>query len=153
MPLIKHRQFIKASVGICFDLARNVDIHTQTTSKTKERAVDGVTKGLLQRGDTVTWEAIHFGIKQRLTAKVTLMEPPHKFVDVMVKGAFQSFTHTHQFLEADGGTIMIDQFQYQSPLGLIGVAADKLFLERYMREFIISRAKELKRIAEKLDKL
>lgn len=153
MPLIEHRQFIKAPVEKCFDLARNVDIHIQTTSKTKERAVGGVTKGLLEEGDTVTWEATHFGIKQRLTAIVTSMEPPHKFVDVMVKGAFQSFTHTHQFLEADGGTIMIDQFQYQSPLGLIGVAADKLFLERYMREFIISRAKELKRIAEKLDKL
>ncbi|UAL46042.1 SRPBCC family protein [Sutcliffiella horikoshii] len=151
MPLIEHRQYIKAPVGICFDLARNVDIHTQTTSKTKERAVGGVTKGLLEQGETVTWEAIHFGIKQRLTAKVTLMEPPHKFVDVMVKGAFQSFTHTHQFLEADGGTIMIDNFQYKSPFGLIGVAADKLFLERYMREFIVSRAKELKKIAEKLN--
>ncbi|MGD7051674.1 SRPBCC family protein [Sutcliffiella horikoshii] len=150
MPLIKHRQFIKAPVEICFDLARNVDIHTQTTSKTKERAVAGVTEGLLEQGDTVTWEATHFGIKQRLTAKVTLMEPPHKFVDVMVKGAFQSFTHTHQFLEADGGTIMIDHFQYKSPFGLFGVAADKLFLERYMRKFIISRATELKKIAEKL---
>ncbi|KPB03923.1 SRPBCC family protein [Bacillus sp. CHD6a] len=151
MPLIEHRQFIKAPVEICFDLARNVEIHTQTTSKTKERAVGGVTEGLLVKGDTVTWEATHFGIKQRLTAKVTLMEAPHKFVDVMVRGAFQSFTHTHQFLEADGGTIMIDQFQYQSPFGLIGVAADKLFLERYMRGFIVSRAMELKKIAEKLN--
>ncbi|WP_226679959.1 SRPBCC family protein [Sutcliffiella horikoshii] len=151
MPLIEHRQFIKAPVEICFDLARNVDIHTQTTSKTKERAVAGVTEGLLEQGDFVTWEAIHFGIKQMLTAKVTLMEPPHKFVDVMVNGAFQSFTHTHQFFEADGGTIMVDNFQYKSPFGLIGVTADKLFLERYMRGFIISRAKELKRIAEKLD--
>ncbi len=151
MPLIEHQQFIQAPVKKCFDLARNVDIHIQTTSKTKERAVGGVTAGLLEKGDTVTWEATHFGIKQRLTAEVIFMEPPHKFVDVMVKGAFQSFTHTHHFLEADGGTIVIDQFQYQSPLGLIGVAADKLFLERYMRKFIISRAKELKKIAENDD--
>ncbi|NLP51651.1 SRPBCC family protein [Bacillus sp. RO1] len=151
MPQIEHQQFIKAPVEICFDLARNVDIHTQTTSKTKERAVGGVTEGLLEQGDTVTWEATHLGIKQRLTAKVTLMEPPHKFIDVMVKGAFQSFIHTHQFLEADGGTLMIDQFQYKSPFGIIGVAADKLFLERYMRKFIVSRAEELKKIAEKLN--
>ncbi|TYS68121.1 SRPBCC family protein [Sutcliffiella horikoshii] len=151
MPLIEHRQFIKAPVEICFNLARNVDIHTQTTSKTKERAAAGVTEGLLEQGDTVTWEAIHLGIKQRLTAKVTLMEHPHKFVDVMVKGAFHSFTHTHHFLEADGGTLMIDQFQYQSPFGIIGIAADKLFLERYMRKFIVSRAAELKKIAEKLN--
>nr|WP_304216720.1 SRPBCC family protein [Fredinandcohnia onubensis] len=151
MPVIVHHQFIKAPIDVCFDLARNVDIHTLTTSKTKERAVEGVTTGLLEQGDTVTWEAIHFGIKQRLTAKVTLMEWPHKFVDSMVKGAFHSFVHTHQFLEAENGTVMIDTFQYKSPFGLIGVLADKLFLEKYMRAFIVSRAFALKEIAEKME--
>jgi ligand-binding SRPBCC domain-containing protein len=151
MPVIEHQQFIKAPVKLCFNLARNVDIHTQTTSNTKEKAVGGVTEGLLEEGDTVTWEAIHFGIKQRLTAKVTLMEKPHKFVDIMVKGAFHSFVHTHKFIEEAGGTIMIDKFQYKSPFGLIGVVADKLFLEKYMRLFIVSRAKALKKIAEEMD--
>lgn len=151
MPVIEHQQFVKAPTEVCFDLARNVDIHTQTTSNTKERAVAGVTEGLLEEGDTVTWEAIHFGIKQRLTAKVTLMEKPNKFVDMMVKGAFHSFVHTHQFIEKEDGTIMIDKFQYKSPFGPIGVIADKLFLEKYMRVFIVSRAKALKNIAENMD--
>ncbi|WP_047154059.1 SRPBCC family protein [Aneurinibacillus tyrosinisolvens] len=150
MPIIKHQQFIKAPIKICFDLARNVEIHTQTTSKTKERAVGGVTKGLLEEGDTVTWEAVHFGIKQKLTAKVTTMQKPYKFVDVMLKGAFHSFSHIHQFIEEGNGTIMIDTFQYKSPFGPIGVIADKLFLEKYMRDFIVSRAKELKNIAENM---
>lgn len=47
MPVIEHQQFIKAPVEFCFDLARNVDIHIQTNSKTKEKAVGGVTEGLL----------------------------------------------------------------------------------------------------------
>jgi ligand-binding SRPBCC domain-containing protein len=137
VPVIQHHHFIKAPVQVCFDLARNVDVHTQTTSKKRERAISGVTKGLLEQGDIVTWEAIHFGIKQRLTAQVTSMEKPHKFVDIMVKGAFQSFVHTHQFIESAGGTLMIDIFEYKSPFGVLGVIADKLFLERYMRKFII----------------
>ena len=148
MPTIKHKQFIKAPTAICFDLARNVDIHTKTTAKTKEKAVNGVTEGLLEEGDTVTWEATHFGIRQRLTAKVTYMEKPHIFVDIMVKGAFSSFTHTHQFKEQHGGTLMIDTFEYKSTFGIIGKIADKLFLEKYMSKFIISRANELKGIAE-----
>ena len=148
MPIIVHRQFIKAPIELCFDLARNVDIHTQTTSNTKERAVGGVMQGLLVEGDTVTWEAVHFGIKQRLTVKVTLMEKPAKFVDVLLNGAFHSFVHTHQFIEKDGGTMMIDTFQYKSPLGPLGVLADILFLQKYMETFIASRAKSLKEIAE-----
>ncbi len=78
------------------------------------------------------------------------MEKPNQFVDIMTKGAFHSFTHTHQFVEAEGGTLMKDTFQYKSPFGPLGVLIDKLFLEKYMRAFIVSRAKELKKIAENI---
>lgn len=149
MPVIEHKQFIKAPIEICFDLARDVEVHTQTTLKTEERAVGGVTAGLLQEGDSVTWEAVHFGIKQRLTAKVIFMEKPHSFVDVMVKGAFKSFIHIHQFIEEEEGTTMIDHFQYRSRFGPIGILIDKLFLEKYMRKLIANRARGLKKIAEK----
>ncbi len=40
---------------------------------------------------------------------------------------------------------MKDTFNYKSPLGVLGKIADKLFLEKYMRHFIIHRAKELKK--------
>lgn len=43
---------------------------------------------------------------------------------------------------------MMDRFQYKSPFGPIGVLADKVFLEKYMGAFIVSRAKALKKIAE-----
>ncbi|WP_223702607.1 SRPBCC family protein [Sutcliffiella deserti] len=148
MPVIYYETYIEATIESCFDLARNVDIHTKTTAKTKERAIAGVTHGLLEKGDQVTWEARHFKIRQKLTAKVTRMEKPYHFVDEMVTGAFHSFTHTHEFKEVEGGTIMMDTFTYKSPLGVIGKVADKLFLHDYMKNFIVSRAHELKKIAE-----
>jgi hypothetical protein len=43
---------------------------------------------------------------------------------------------------------MKDIFEYKSPFGIIGQLADKLFLEKYMRNFLVSRANELKKIAE-----
>jgi ligand-binding SRPBCC domain-containing protein len=149
MPIIKHDIYIDAPVNVCFDLARNVEVHTETTTKTKEKAIDGVTVGLMENGDTVTWEATHLGVKQKLTAKIIEMEKPYKFKDVMVKGAFRSFSHTHEFIKSGTGTIMKDTFSYKSPFGVLGKIADKLFLEKYMKNFIINRAKELKRIAEK----
>jgi ligand-binding SRPBCC domain-containing protein len=151
MPIIEHCQFIHAPIELCFDLARNVDIHTQTTAKTKERVVAGVTTGLLEVGDTVTFEAIHFGIRQKLTAKVISMEKPNEVVDVMVKGAFHSFVHTHRFIPRPGGTLMIDHFHYKAPFGVFGVMADRLFLEKYMKKFLSSRAISLKEIAENVN--
>ncbi|MCG7343639.1 SRPBCC family protein [Sporosarcina sp. ACRSL] len=148
MPIIEHEIHINAPIHICFDLARDVDVHTETTAKTNERAIAGVTTGLMENGDTVTWEAVHLGVRQRLTAKIMKMDRPHKFTDVMVKGAFHSFTHTHEFVESGTGTIMKDTFSYKSPFGVIGKIADRLFLEKYMTNFIVDRANELKRIAE-----
>src|SRR4051794_38523098 len=115
MLVIKHQTYIDAPVNKCFDLARNVAIHTQTTVKTNERAVAGVTTGLLNLGDSVTWEATHFGVRQRLTAKITEMVIPLQFTDVMIKGAFHSFTHTHEFVECNSGTVMKDTFEYKAP--------------------------------------
>ncbi|MFZ3589479.1 SRPBCC family protein [Bacillus sp. DJP31] len=148
MPVIVHQVYIKASINRCFNFARNLDIHTKTTAKTKEKAVGGVTRGLLVLSDVVTWEAVHFGIKQRLTAEIAEMDNPNKFVDVMVKGAFHSFTHKHSFREENQGTLMTEEFNFQSPFGMMRTIAYTLFLEEYMRGFIISRANELKKIAE-----
>lgn len=149
MPSIFHEVYIDAPINICFDIARDVDIHMETASHTKEKAIAGVTSGRMEKGDEVTWEAIHFGRKQQLTAKIIEMDKPYRFTDAMVKGAFHSFIHTHEFSESGSGTIMKDRFVYRSPLGILGILADKLFLEKYMGRFIVNRAISLKRMAEK----
>jgi len=50
----------------------------------------------------------------------------------MVRGAFARFRHVHQFTRRDRGTLMVDVFDYTSPLGPLGSIADVLFLRRYM---------------------
>ncbi|OXS77513.1 SRPBCC family protein [Domibacillus enclensis] len=149
MPVINHEIYIHAPIHTCFDLARSVDAHVESTKQTNERAVGGKTSGLMEKGDHVTWEATHFGIRQQLTANITEMNPPYHFTDVMVKGTFHSFTHEHYFTETNGVTVMKDRFDYKSPLGIIGKIADRLFLQKYMERFIAVRAKEIKRMAEK----
>ncbi len=148
MPIIKTDMFIYAPRDICFDVARDIDIHTQSTSQTNERAIGGVTSGLIELNETVTWEAEHFGVKQNLTVRITEFDYPNRFVDEMEKGAFKRFYHVHDFIEKENGTLMIDTFDYTSPFGIIGRLADRLFLEQYMKEFLIKRNRYIKRIAE-----
>lgn len=47
MPIIKQTKMIHAPIEVCFNLARSVDIHMETSVNTKEKAVAGVTSGLL----------------------------------------------------------------------------------------------------------
>lgn len=148
MPKIELGTEINASIEIIFDLARCIDLHEDSMSHTNEKAIDGVTKGLINLNETVTWEATHFGIKQRLTSKITAFNRPHYFQDIMLEGAFKSFTHDHFFEEKDGKVLMKDVFDYRSPLGFLGNIADFFFLENYMKELLTNRNLLIKRIAE-----
>lgn len=148
MPIIKLSTEIKAPQSLCFDLSRSVELHLQSTQETQERVVAGRTTGFFEEGDVVTWEAIHFGIRQQLTVKITKVQHPDFFEDVMLKGAFANMEHQHYFEEYGEFTIMRDVFTYRSPLGLLGILADKLFLENYMRKFLVKRNDCIKKLAE-----
>ena len=142
---------IRAPRERVFDLARSIEAHQDSTGGTEERAVAGVTKGLIGMDGEVTWEACHFGVRQRLSVRVTAFDRPKHFQDVMISGAFNSMVHDHTFEEHPEGTLMRDRFEFASPLGLFGKICDWLFLTSYMRRFIIRRNAVLKQLAESGD--
>jgi ligand-binding SRPBCC domain-containing protein len=148
MPVIELVTVIRAPKERVFDLACSIDAHQDSTGGTGERAVAGVTNGLIGRDDEVTWEARHFGVRQRLTVRVTAFNRPNRFQDVMVSGAFKRMVHDHEFAEHPTGTLMRDRFEFESPLGVLGRMADWLVLEGYMRRFLVGRNQVLKNLAE-----
>jgi ligand-binding SRPBCC domain-containing protein len=148
MPVIDLSTSINAPPEICFDLARDIDLHVRSIPGTEERAVGGVTSGLIGLGQEVTWEATHFGVRQRLTSRITVFDRPRHFRDSLVSGAFTRFDHDHYFLLKGRGTIMRDLFDYESPLGWLGRFADGLFLRSYMANLLMRRASIIKLAAE-----
>jgi ligand-binding SRPBCC domain-containing protein len=141
----------KAPVDLCFDLARDVDAHLRSSDFTGERAIAGKTSGLLNLGDSVTFEAVHFGIRQRLKSKIVEYDRPVRFIDEMMKGPFASLRHVHEFFIDNDGTLMRDTLTWRSPLGFLGIIADKLLVEKHMRNFIIRKQADLKRDAEETE--
>ena len=148
MPKISLETKINAPIERVFDLCRSVQVHVISTAHTHEQAVGGLTSGLLGLNDTVTWEATHLGVRQQLTSRITVCNSPYFFQDRMVRGAFQSFTHNHYFRTENQITVVDDQFDYESPFGLIGVAFNQLVLTDYMRSFLRRRLDIVKHIAE-----
>lgn len=151
MVILRLSTSIAAPPERVFDLARSIDAHQESAEGTQERAVAGVTQGLIGLGDEVTWEARHFGIRQKLTVRITGFERPFRFQDSMVSGAFKSMKHDHEFAEHPPGTLMIDRFEFESPFGVLGRVFDRMFLFGYMRRFLLRRNTILKRLAESED--
>ena len=151
MPVIEIEIQINAPVERVFDLARCIDLHEETMAKSNEKAVGGVREGLIGLGETVTWQATHFGIRQKLTSKITAFDRPFYFQDAMVKGAFKRFTHDHYFTPQGDTVLMRDRFEYASPLRILGKIADALFLKNYMKNLLTERNLLIKKIAESAD--
>ena len=148
MPTIRLETYIQAPPARCFDFSLSVDAHAQSQAHAHERPVAGVLAGEMRLGDTVTWEAVHFGIKQHLTSQITEYERPSRFTDEMVAGIFEQLHHTHVFVPQPPGTLMIDVFTFRAPLGVLGRLAEILFLTRYMKGLLLSRNRYLKQAAE-----
>lgn len=140
---------INAPKQIVFDLSRNIDIHQNSASQTNEKAINGVTSGLINYNETVTWRGKHFGFYLTHKSRMTAMDFYDYFVDEMEEGKFKSFKHEHSFVEIDGKTVMIDNLNYQTPFGIFGRLFDKLLLKKHLTNFIIERNKVLKELAEK----
>jgi len=148
MPTIHLSLKINAPRERCFDLSRSIDLHQDSIAGTGEKAVAGITTGLISLSETVTWRAKHLGIWQNLTSEISDFHYPDTFTDRQVKGAFKRFDHQHIFIEENGGTLMKDIFHFQSSFGILGKLANVLFLTAYMRKFLMIRNNHIKYVAE-----
>lgn len=148
MPIIKLETKINAPVERVFDLARSIDLHRDSMSQYEECAVAGRLSGLIEMNETVTWEATHFYVRQRLASRLTAFDRPRHFRDSMVSGAFKRFDHDHYFEETGGQTVIRDVFDYNSPLGILGNIADFLFVESHLRKMLEDRNELIKQTAE-----
>ena len=148
MERIYLETLIKADIQKVFDLARDIDLHQKSTAGTDEKAIAGRTSGLIEENETVTWRAKHLGIYQTLTSKIISMERPYHFTDIMLEGAFKSMKHQHIFKVKEENTLMIDIFEFEAPLGIIGKMFNKAFLKNYLKQFLLQRNELIRKTAE-----
>ncbi|MFB7843009.1 SRPBCC family protein [Microbacterium sp. NPDC056052] len=137
---------IAAPVERVFALSLDVGVHVDSMAAHDERIADGVRAGRMAEGDTVTWDARHFGIRFRMTSLVFDVDAPHAFSDRQIRGPFAEFRHRHTFssVPADSapgehGTLMRDEIVFRSPFGPIGRIVDALVMRRHLVRLIEQR--------------
>jgi ligand-binding SRPBCC domain-containing protein len=148
LSCFKIQTFIRNKPEVVFDLSRSIDLHLVSTAKTNEKAIAGVTAGLINLHETVTWEANHLFKKRYFTSKITAFNFPFSFTDEMQKGDLKSFSHQHIFEEKDNGTLMTDIIHLEAPYGVIGKLVLWIFLEHYFKKLLIERNRVIAHYAE-----
>lgn len=71
----------------------------------------------------------------RWRTRIETWEPPHRFIDAQIRGPYSLWEHTHTF-EEDGpeATIIEDRVRYAIPFGPLGELANRLLVQRDLRQ-------------------
>jgi ligand-binding SRPBCC domain-containing protein len=71
------------------------------------------------------------GVPVNWLTSIQAWDPPHRFVDVQVRGPYALWHHTHEFEPAgDGSTLMRDTVRYAIGFGPLGELAARTFVHR-----------------------
>lgn len=90
----------------------------------------------IREGAIIDYRLGLFGIAFDWQTRITVWEPPYRFVDEQVKGPYALWIHEHRFTEENGGTRINDEVRYRLPFGiagLIGLPVVRLQLARIFR--------------------
>jgi len=83
------------------------------------------------------------GVPLRWSTEIAEWQPPHRFVDVQLRGPYTLWHHTHTFETRDGGTLCGDLVRYR-PRG--GALIHWLFVRRDVERIFQFRAQRLKEL-------
>jgi ligand-binding SRPBCC domain-containing protein len=117
----KHRfvreQFIPLDVDTVFAFfsdAHNLETITPPWMRFRVRTPKPIT---IQAGTLIDYTLRVRGVPMRWRSEITVWNPPHRFVDVQVSGPYRTWVHTHTFEPVEGGTLVRDEVEYETPGG------------------------------------
>jgi ligand-binding SRPBCC domain-containing protein len=75
---------------------------------------------MIAAGVRIRYRISLHGLPLGWTTEIRRWEPPHRFVDVQLRGPYRLWHHTHRFEARDGGTEITDTVRYRLPFGMLG---------------------------------
>ncbi len=87
-----------------------------------------------------------FGVNLRWTTLITEYNPPHRFVDVQIRGPYSYWYHTHVFEPVESGTRVLDEVRYMLPFGPLGRMIHSFVVHRKLDRIFDYRRETIGRI-------
>ncbi len=80
------------------------------------------------------------------TSEIVEWEPPHRFVDLQLKGPYKLWRHEHSFATLGNGTRILDEVQYRLPFGVLGSIAHTLKVKKDVETIFAYRTEAVNRL-------
>jgi ligand-binding SRPBCC domain-containing protein len=121
-----------------------------------------VTPGVIPMrvGTLIQYRLTLRGIGVNWLTSIQEWDPPHRFVDVQVRGPYALWHHAHDFASHPHGTLMRDTVRYAIGFGPFGALAARAFVHRdvaaifdFRREAVVAQLRRggVERVEDEVD--
>lgn len=98
----------------------------------------------IQKGTLIHYSLRLHGIPLRWSSEIVEWEPPHRFVDLQLRGPYKLWRHEHGFEARNGGTLISDTINLSLPLGFLGQIAYKIKVHSDLQEIFAFRREKVR---------
>lgn len=99
----------------------------------------------LAAGARIDYQLTLYGIRFKWATLIESWDPPHQFIDVQLRGPYRVWRHTHRFVTEGAGTRIVDDVDYELPLGPVGRLVDALWTRREVAGIFAYRSEVIAR--------
>lgn len=97
----------------------------------------------MKQGAEILYRIRMYSIPLKWKTRITLWDPPSRFVDVQEKGPYREWVHEHLFEPVESGAVMTDRVRYRH---FGGKLINRLFVAVRLNEVFDYRARRIKEI-------
>lgn len=97
----------------------------------------------IQTGTQIDYRLRLHGLPMRWRSRISVWDPPYRFVDEQMHGPYRRWYHDHTFESVDGGTLCQDVVSYIVPGGKL---VDRLFVRPDLKKIFAYRQQTLRGI-------
>jgi ligand-binding SRPBCC domain-containing protein len=101
---------------------------------------------IMRQGTLIDYTIRVLGFPVHWTTIIEDYQPPHRFVDVQLRGPYKYWHHTHEFSAVPGGTMISDRVRYLLPFEPFSRLAHNVIVRRQLAHIFEHRAKMIKKI-------
>lgn len=128
--VLRTEQLIERPIEEVFDFfSRAENLERITPDWLNFRILD-VSPNPVQKGTLIRYSLRWRIFPIRWTTQITEWEPPHRFVDVQLKGPYKLWHHEHRFFAGGRNTRVTDEVRYELPLGFAGRIVHRLQVKK-----------------------
>ncbi len=130
-----------AEVFAFFADARNLEAITPPLLRFRVETPDPIVMAV---GTLIRYRLRVRGVRVRWLTRISVWQPPSRFVDEQLAGPYALWHHTHSFEDdGEGGTLMRDVVRYRIGYGPLGVLVNAALVRRDLERIFDYRAQQV----------